>query len=306
MTDQLADETAPAIPRRNGLRTRTVAIIALVCFLLGIGLTGYLGWRFESSMLTADEPETPAATEEEVVTDDGAAATAAKKSSEKAEVAQQAVQIVARQQGGLDQRVAALEQRIARLDLQAQAVEGNTARAEGLLIAFASRRAIEKGAPLGYLADQLKLRFGESKPKAVATIIDAANHPVTIDKLMGRLSALAPELESSPESGVFTRARNELSSLFVIRRESAPSPQPRKRLDRAKLYLESGRVDAAIAEVGNMPGAEGAKDWIADARRFSRAQEALDLLETAALLEGGGLRDGEGRKVVQPSPAANN
>src|SRR5690606_34403984 len=77
---------------------------------------------------------------------------------------------VAEQQGGLDQRIAAMEQRLARLDLQAAAAEGNAARAEGLLIAFAARRSIERGAQLGYLADQLQLRFGNAQPVAVRTV----------------------------------------------------------------------------------------------------------------------------------------
>ncbi|NCU13129.1 MAG: hypothetical protein GXC70_13405, partial [Sphingomonadaceae bacterium] len=43
----------------------------------------------------------------------------------------------------LEQQVAALEQRLARIDLQAAAAEGNTARAEALLVALAARRAID-------------------------------------------------------------------------------------------------------------------------------------------------------------------
>ena len=49
---------------------------------------------------------------------------------------------ITQQQGGIDQRLAAAEQRLARLDLQAQAAAGNAARAEGLLIAFATRRRL--------------------------------------------------------------------------------------------------------------------------------------------------------------------
>src|SRR5687768_6150622 len=44
----------------------------------------------------------------------------------------QAERVMAETQGGLDQRVAAMEQRLARLDLQTQAAAGNAARAEGL------------------------------------------------------------------------------------------------------------------------------------------------------------------------------
>ena len=62
----------------------------------------------------------------------------------------------------------ALEQRLARIDLQANAEEANTSHAEALLVAFAARRATERGAPLGYLEDQLKLRFGDALPVTVS------------------------------------------------------------------------------------------------------------------------------------------
>ena len=99
------------------------------------------------------------------------------------------------------------------------------------------------------------------------------------------------------------RFRSELSNLFVIRRETTPSPQPTRRLERARMFLESGRVDKAIAEVEQMPGASEAKAWLTEARRYQRAQEALDLLETAAVREPRLLRDGEGTRIEQLSPA---
>ena len=46
------------------------------------------------------------------------------------------------------------EQRLSRIDLQATAASGNAARAEGLLIAFAARRMIDKGEPLGFLEER--------------------------------------------------------------------------------------------------------------------------------------------------------
>jgi hypothetical protein len=209
------------------------------------------------------------------------------------------------QQGGLDDRLATMEQRLARLDVQSQAAIGNAARAEGLLVTFASRRAIERGAELGYLADQLRLRFGDAQPNAVQTVIEFARDPVTLDQLLARLDGLAPALAETPRrEGLIGRVTRELGNLFVVRREDAPSPQPQRRLERARLFLESGRTDAAVAEVRNLPNAAAAQDWIADARRFAAAQRALELLETAALLEPRELRDGEGRTVRQLSPAA--
>lgn len=217
------------------------------------------------------------------------------------------VEQVVVQQGGLDARVAAMEQRLARLDLQLEAAAGNAARAEGLLIIFAARRAIERGTPLGYLADQLRLRFGDARPNSVQTIIDASEDPVTLDQLIARLDGLAPRLvEGDPDEDLFGWLGRELSGLFVVRREDQPSPRPQRRVDRARLFLESGRPEAAVAEVRNLPNADQAADWIADAERYARAQRALELLETTAILESRGMRDGAGNLVQQPSPLGGN
>lgn len=221
--------------------------------------------------------------------------------------ADERVEAMAEQQGGLDQRVAAMEQRLARLDLQTQAAAGNAARAEGLLVTFATRRAIERGAPLGYLADQLRLRFGDAQPNAVRTVIEASQRPVTLDQLLARLDGLAPELgETAPSPGVLSWISRQLEELFVVRREDAPSPAPERRMERARLFLESGRAEAAVSEVRNLPNAAEAAEWIADAQRYAVAQRALELLETTALLEPRQLRNASGETVQQPSPVAGD
>lgn len=207
--------------------------------------------------------------------------------------------------GGMDQRIAALEQRLARIDLQAAATEGNTARAEALLIAMAARRAIERGAPLGYLDSQLKLRFGDAQANAVGTLIANAQRPVTIDQLTSGLEALAPRLLGTPkdESGL-QRLSREISSLFVVRRGDASQAKPDARLDRARLMLRSGQVESAIAEVQGLPGARAASEWIGSARRYAASQKALDLIETTALLEPARLHGDNGAAVQQPGPGA--
>ena len=221
--------------------------------------------------------------------------------------AAQRVEQMAETQGGIDQRVAAMEQRIARLDLQSQAAAGNAARAESLLVTFAARRSIERGVPLGYLADQLRLRFGDAQPNAVRTVIEVSRDPITIDRLVARLDGLAPTLATAPpEEGALGWLSRELGELFVVRREDSPSPEPMRRLERARLFLQSGRAQAAASEVRNLPNAAGAADWIADAERYAAAQRALELLETAALLEPRSLRDGSGRSVEQVSPVAGD
>jgi uncharacterized protein YceH (UPF0502 family) len=205
---------------------------------------------------------------------------------------------------GFEARVAALEARLARLDLEAAAAEGNTARAEALMVAFAARRAIERGSELGFLSEHLKLRFGEAKPAALATVLDAAKAPVTLDWLAGELDKLGPALTQAPkQEGGWDRFTRELSGLFVIRRDSAPSANPGDRLERAKLLLRSGQTDEAIAEVAKMPGSTAASAWIGAAQRYAQTQLALEQLEIAALLEPERLRSSSGETVRAPSPA---
>ncbi|MFA6219455.1 MAG: hypothetical protein WC692_06715 [Erythrobacter sp.] len=282
--------------KRSSARPLLVAFAG--AFVLGGAVVGYAVYRLTDAAAptaVADGPR-PAASTIPIAPDPTPSATASK-------AAQQAVARVEEQQGGLDQRLAAAEQRLTRLDLQAQAAAGNAARAEGLLIAFATRRALEKGAELGFLADQLRLRFGDAMPNAVDTLIRASRNPVTLDQLIARLEGLAPRLARPSDQGSFARIGHELSQLFVIRSESAPSPQPQKRLDRARLFLESGRTEAAIAEVRALPGAVNAAGWIRDAERYAAMQKALDRIETSAVLEPRLLRDGAGERIEQPGPA---
>src|SRR5690606_26091690 len=161
------------------------------------------------------------------------------------------------------------------------------------------------GADLGYLADQLRLRFGDAKPNSVETVIAFSRNPITVDVLVARLEGLAPELTEATDDPLIERIGHELSQLFVIRRETTPSPRPERRIERARFFLESGRVNKAIEEVRNLPGAEQAQRWIDDAERYVAAQRALDLIETSAVLEPRRLRDGTGNTITQPSPASS-
>lgn len=278
--------------RRSG-SARVLIGAVLGAFLLGGAATWYLGGSpglSTSDLFVFRKEQQPLAATTGVATRD--------------EVASRAIANDFAADHGMDQRVAAMEQRLSEIDLQSQAAAGNAARAEGLLIAFSTRRAIERGAPLGYLADQLQLRFGEAQPQAVQTVIIASRNPITLDQLLARLDGLAPQLTRAPQTeGAFSWLSRELSELFVVRREDTPSPAPIQRLERARLFLKSGRTEAAISEVRNLPNAEEASGWIADAERFSATQRALEALETAAILEPRQLRDGAGRRVDQPSPA---
>lgn len=287
--------------RRPGQRMmRPILGAALASFLLGGALVGYIAYSVDRD---APRPANTASAERASAPRQIVSTSPSPTPSPVASEAARAVEEVQEQQGGIDQRLAAAEQRIARIELRAEAASGNAARAEGLLVAFAARRALEKGAELGFLADQLRLRFGDALPNAVDTVIAASRDPVTKDQLIARLDRLSQHLVNPTDQSGFERFREELSQLFVIRRETAPSPQPARRLERARLFIESGRVESAIAEVRNLPGAENAADWIRDAKRYAAAQKALGLIETSAVLEPRRLRDGQGNRIMQPGLA---
>ena len=278
--------------------------VGLACFTLGVLIAGYLTMTYQPDLFGIGDDAASVAGSSGDMPATLASPTASPSPEPSASAAAAAVvERVSEQQGGIEQRLAAAEQRLARLDLQAQAASGNAARAEGLLIAFAARRSLARGAELGYLADQLRLRFGDALPNAVDTVVSFSRQPVTLDQLVARLDGLAPKLADPAQQGLVDRIRREVGGLLVIRRESTPSPQPAQRMARARYFLESGRVDKAIEEVRGLPGATNADAWIRDAERYADAQRALDLIETSAVLEPRRLRDSAGTPVEQPSPA---
>lgn len=181
--------------------------------------------------------------------------------------------------------VGEIESRLNQINADAAAASGNVARAESLLVAFAVRRAIDSGAPLGYLANQLQLRFGATQPQAVATIISAAQAPVTIDMLQTELKGLEPALlTGSRNDGMWAMVKREMSELFVLRKDGAPSPAPTRRLERTHALVESGHISAAVTEISAMPGAGAAQSWLVRAKRYNDARKALDRLERGALV----------------------
>jgi hypothetical protein len=202
-------------------------------------------------------------------------------------------------------RIAELEDRLTRINVEAQAASGNAARAEGLLVAVAARRALDSGTPLGYIEGQLRLRFGQAQPRAVATIINAAREPVTLVDLQSELDDIGPRLTGNPPGASWwTALSREARELVIIRKSSTPSPLPDRAYRRARQLLESGRVDDALAEVERLPGRETADRWMQMARRYREARRALDLIETAAILEPRQMRTSGGATVAQASPFA--
>lgn len=298
MAEEFFKRAASTAPSRGGGRGIFIAVLA--AFLLGAGGVGYLAW---TGLLPLKH-----AAPDRLLVDGGTVKQSAIVPSPLASSAatDQAPQPAEVRQEALEARLAGLEQRLAQIDLRTEAASGNSARSEGLLVAFAARRALDRGAPLGLLEDQLRLRFADAQPNAVNTIITAAQKPVTLDLLVARLESLSPSLSATPAAqlGTWDKVKHELSNLFVIRHDSAPSPAPANRLDRARLSLGAGRIEEAVAEVQKLPGAGDATNWIADARSYASARAALDLIEATALLDTRTLKDSAGNRVEQVSPAA--
>lgn len=295
--------------------TRNVLILMVVAFIGGAILTGWILSRYNpfdsapdtkvAAVANSDDAETkadPATALADRIDADGSVLPTPAQVAESAPAATLAPEL----ERALTARVADLEDRLSRINVQAQAASGNAARAEGLLIAFAARRALDRGSPLGYIDSQLRLRFGDAQPKAVTTIINASRRPVTLEELASGLDELGPKLTSgSSGAGFWSDFQRELSELFVIRRQGTPSPAPQRRLVRAKRYVETGNVEAAIAEVEKLPGVDKNEDslkWMERARRYNEARRALDVIETAAILEPQQLRSGDGERVAEPSP----
>lgn len=278
------DYYAPPSPRR-GSSLKGVLAAVLLSFAGGAGLIGYLVWDGRIQLgPDAPTPQTAASLPAPAASPSAAAVPT----------------------NSLEAKLADLERRMAQLDLQAAAFGGTSARAEGLLVAMATRRAIEQGKPLGYLEGQLKTRFDMARPEAVKTLLEAARNPVTLDQLNAQLEGLEPALLGTPQNeGGWDKFKRELSGLFVIRRDSGQARKPAQRLDQTRLLLRSGRIEEAIAEVSRMPGNAAAKDWIAAAQRYAAAQTALAQVEEAALNEPERLKSATGETVQQPGLSAS-
>lgn len=189
----------------------------------------------------------------------------------------------------LDQQAARMldvEQRLTRVAVAAQSAAGYANRAEAMMIAFAARRALDSGAPLGYVEGQLRLLFGDAQPKAVATIINAAAEPVTLSDLRAGLERIATiEAQGGPDENWWTALINELRDLAVIRSAGTPPPAPEQRIARARLYVESGQIERAIDEISALRQQPVTARWLEQARRYKEAHRALDVIEAAAILE---------------------
>ena len=263
------DPADPYAPRRRSiLPTLLLAILALV---IGMGTMAWLIYRFET-VAKIVHPAIPTVVMQAPPQQPPVIRLAAP--SPEAIVGSM-----------VDQRIDKIEERVDEIGARANAASGEAERAESLLVAFAARRAIDRGTSLGYLEGILRERFGGVEPQAVATIISASRQPVTVEQLRDSLEDLAPQLSSSASDESWWQGlRRELASLIVVRQANVPSTAPVDRISRAKDDLASGQVDNALAQIARLPARKMADGWITNARRYVQTRVALDRIETAALL----------------------
>lgn len=296
MSEIQAIEDAPRPRRmRNGL------ILAGAAFVAGIGLTGWAvtSWQPAKNFVAPDTEATALTAPTRTTPQPLAGSTPA------------TAQPLAIPQSLTDVRLAAVEARLSSLAQAANGPLGNSRRAEGLLLAFAARRALDRGLSLGYLEPELTDYFGATQPKAVAQVIAASRAPVTQAALSAELDRIAPTLSSPPANeGVFETIRRELAGLFIVRKEGASPIATPDRIELARELLKIGRVDQAMAEIARLDRSGKAGDWLAKARRYVEANSALDILEAAVLVtpkaESPQPPAEASPSVVVPVPAAPN
>jgi len=271
--------------RRRSLWSRLA--LPLIAFLLGLAAMGWLLSRWETAaiFLGAADPPQP-----EAVAAAPAPALAQPQPSQPQPQAALPPPAEGEQRFVIDpetqRRVARLEQRLTELDNASRSAVGNADRAEGLLVAFAARRALDRGVELGYIEHLLRQRFGQSQPQAVGMVISAARQRVTLQELQRELEDIGPRLAATgPNQNWWQGLKRELGSLITIRREGTQSTIPSERLRRARAFMAAGEVNHALVEVLRMPGHGAAAAWIDKARRYVSARSALDAIETAALLD---------------------
>lgn len=182
-------------------------------------------------------------------------------------------------------RLDQLEERLKNVEAVSVRAEGSAGRADNLVVAFAARRAIDRGVALGYLERLLVERFGARHPQAVAMVVTGARRPVLLNELSAGYEALGPALRSGQSNaGWWTGFKQELGDLVRVRNAKVPSAAPSERYERAARLIESGDVDRALAETMRLPGAVNAQAWVNQARRYVAVHRALDEIESSALM----------------------
>jgi hypothetical protein len=257
---------------RNGMTLTARLLIGLVLLLVGAAAAVWALAHYQPAarFLGVVQPSDPRAalTPKPVVLNPDAAATAPQPQTDNA-------------------RIAALEARVGRVENATERAEGFAGRADALVVAFAARRAIDRGVALGYLEPLLVDRFGAQHAAAVATIVTSSRTPVRLNDLTSEYESLASALKrGGPEESWWSGFKREFGSIVEVHVANRPAMNADARYNRALQRLSTGDVDQALAETMRLPGASRAGDWIMKARRYVAAHRALDEVESAALLGG--------------------
>jgi hypothetical protein len=266
-------------PRRS--RARLLIALALLAFIFGVAAMAWVMGHWQGGLRLGADPAALPAAEQSANGADGELGQDMPAGQARARASSQALSADQQTMRMLD-----MEQRLSRIAVAAEAASGYANRAEAMMVAFAARRALDAGAPLGYVEGELRLLFGDAQPRAVATIVNAAASPVTLVMLREGLETIRTAAErGAPSASWWAGAMQELRGLAIIRRADTPSPEPRQRLARARLNVEAGQIEAAIAEISALPQQPETQQWLEQARRYNEAHRALDVVEAAAILE---------------------
>jgi hypothetical protein len=166
--------------------------------------------------------------------------------------------------------------------IPAQPVVADSARTEAMLLSIATRRAVENGKPLGDLLPRLQKTFGQTHPKALATLSETGEQPLSNAALLSEFEQFAPKLVRPAGTG-WPRIQYEFTTMFILRRgDQAISPST-ARLARVRQNLIAGDVAAALRLVRAMPGAANGADWIVKAQKAVTVMDALDSIDRAAI-----------------------
>jgi hypothetical protein len=200
---------------------------------------------------------------------------------------------VAEVPASVDARLAELQAQVAELRARADssvaaAAEG-AERAQTALLVAALRRAVDGGQRFDAYEPALRARFGASHPDEVAALLALTRRPVSADQLAVALTRFAPTAERAEAEGRswWESMRASLAGVVTVRRADAVAADPQSQLRAAAARVRAGDVEGAMRLAGALPPAarRALGGWMADARRYAAASQALAALEVAALAQ---------------------
>lgn len=260
-----SDQNTP----KRGLGWKGVFAISIVMLVGGVILAGWLVTRYD--LFASDSQTEPTQSARTAASDlANTGRKAAQSGDEKAE------EVAA--------KVQELEKRISQIDRNDSPGNGYTTGQSGIATALRARRMIEAGSSLGSIENQLDQKFGSRFPKAVEAINNLATSPVTLTELRDDMArGESRMIGRSSDANLWDRITLELDELFMLRERGEPSTSPAHILQRAEEDLAKGDLAGAIKKIQELPENDTTKNWLDDAQKYQNAQNALDIIERAAL-----------------------